>query len=328
MISRAYQLPEKDFIQIIANSTSCSDALRKMGYRSVQGNARDVVNRRIKELNLDTSHWKPYSTKEANQKSSISLEEYFQANTPRSGKNLRNKLLKNHLLEYKCAICGNEGYWNGQPITLQVDHINGNHDDNRLENLRFLCPNCHSQTTTFAGRNCEHATPKSPFDIKIFQQELKEQEEKMKKQEQDFSIENKEDNRKTDVKEVNQYDLQGNYIATFKSSYEAAKQFGSSMYGSSHIRESCDNPNRTYLNYMWRYVTDEAPIGVNITAYKYTTLSQKTTLQYDMNGVLLNEYPSAAEAARQNGWNAKNIQRACRGDRTTAYGYVWKYKDQ
>lgn len=55
MISRAYQLPEKDFIQIIANSTSCSDALRKMGYRSVQGNARDVVNR-IKELNLDTSH--------------------------------------------------------------------------------------------------------------------------------------------------------------------------------------------------------------------------------------------------------------------------------
>jgi hypothetical protein len=55
--------------------------------------------------------------------------------------------------EEKCEICeiGNE--WNGKPLTLQLDHINGIHLDNRIENLRILCPNCHSQTATFCGRN-------------------------------------------------------------------------------------------------------------------------------------------------------------------------------
>ena len=316
-MSKTYMISEELFKKYVRESYSCAEVMRKIGYKSIGGNARDTVNRRIQELNLDISHWNPHLY----QSQRISLEDYFVKGVRRNGSNLRNKLLKNHLLEYKCAICGNEGYWNGQPITLQVDHINGDHNDNRLENLRFLCPNCHSQTETFAGRNCEYATPKASFDIKIFKQ-------KLEKQEQKLSIESSEEDDNSNVKEVNQYDLQGNYIATFKSSYEAAKQFSSSMYGSTHIRESCDNPNRTYLNYMWRYVTDETPVGVNIAAYKYTTLSQKTTLQYDTNGVLLNEYPSAAEAARQNGWNAKNIQRACRGVRTTAYGYVWKYKDQ
>lgn len=58
-------------------------------------------------------------------------------------------------MEYKCACCGNTGEWNGRPLVLQLDHINGDNCDNRLENLRFLCPNCHSQTDTFAGRNCK-----------------------------------------------------------------------------------------------------------------------------------------------------------------------------
>ncbi len=66
---------------------------------------------------------------------------------------LKKRLLKEGLLEYKCAICGNTGEWLGQPLTLQLDHINGDHFDHRLENLRLLCPNCHSQTETFSGKN-------------------------------------------------------------------------------------------------------------------------------------------------------------------------------
>lgn len=56
------------------------------------------------------------------------------------------------ILPYRCALCSNSGEWQGRPLTLQLDHTNGRYDDNRIENLRWLCPNCHSQTPTFAGR--------------------------------------------------------------------------------------------------------------------------------------------------------------------------------
>ena len=65
---------------------------------------------------------------------------------------VRKEILKNGLLDYKCNSCGID-QWNGKNISLELDHINGKRDDHRLENLQFLCPNCHSQTKTFRGRN-------------------------------------------------------------------------------------------------------------------------------------------------------------------------------
>jgi len=55
------------------------------------------------------------------------------------------------LLEYKCSICG-INTWLNKPLTLQLDHINGDNRDNRIEILRLLCPNCHSQTDNFCGK--------------------------------------------------------------------------------------------------------------------------------------------------------------------------------
>jgi len=65
---------------------------------------------------------------------------------------LRKRILKEQLLEYKCAICG-ISEWRDKPVPLELDHVDGNSRNHRLHNLRLLCPNCHSQTDTFRSKN-------------------------------------------------------------------------------------------------------------------------------------------------------------------------------
>lgn len=72
-------------------------------------------------------------------------------------KNLKDRLIRDGLLENVCYVCGQVPIWNGKPLTLQLDHINGVNNDNRIENLRILCPNCHTQTKTYGNKR---RTPK------------------------------------------------------------------------------------------------------------------------------------------------------------------------
>ena len=69
-----------------------------------------------------------------------------------SNRTLKKHLVETHGVEYRCAICGLDS-WQGKEITLELDHIDGDNSNNEKDNLRFLCPNCHSQTDTFCGRN-------------------------------------------------------------------------------------------------------------------------------------------------------------------------------
>ena len=71
---------------------------------------------------------------------------------------MKTQLIKHNIIDYKCSECGNTGFWNNKPLSLDLDHINGINTDDRLENLRFLCPNCHRQTETFAGKNVGKGT--------------------------------------------------------------------------------------------------------------------------------------------------------------------------
>lgn len=93
-------------------------------------------------------------TKNARASRLTPLEEVLVVNSTYANRQkLKARLIGAGLLKDECGVCGLGPVWNGKPITLQLDHINGVGNDNRLENLMVVCPNCHTQTSTFAGRN-------------------------------------------------------------------------------------------------------------------------------------------------------------------------------
>ena len=149
-ISKVYQVSDEQFIQIVQESNSYSDCLRALGLGTRGGSSTDILKRRIAELNCSTEH---FGKQLQSVSAKYSLEEILVENSSYVNiSRLKQRLINEGKMEYKCQKCG-ISEWLGNPLTLQLDHINGVNNDHRLTNLRFLCPNCHSQTDTYAGKN-------------------------------------------------------------------------------------------------------------------------------------------------------------------------------
>ena len=162
-ISKVYQVSEEEFKTIIQSRNRYSDCIRALGLTTKGGASRDILKRRIAELNCSTEHFGKYINQKSPQAryklDDILVENSSYANISR----LKKRLVNENRLEYKCAICGLTD-WLGKEITLQLDHINGVNNDHRIENLRFLCPNCHSQTDTYAGKNAKNLSVEKEQD--------------------------------------------------------------------------------------------------------------------------------------------------------------------
>lgn len=152
-MNKIYSLSDNEFKKLVESSKSYSDILRALELNPSGGSSSKLLKKRIAELDLSIEHF-DRNRGMAPDSRKYNLDDVLVKNsTYQNIASLKRRLISSNRLEYKCAMCHNTGEWNGQTLVLQLDHINGINNDHRIENLRFLCPNCHSLTDTYAGRN-------------------------------------------------------------------------------------------------------------------------------------------------------------------------------
>lgn len=154
--SPIWDMPSQEFKELVLSSKTLSEILKKFGLLHKGGNCR-TLKTRIKQEQIDISHIKLGRGSNAGRtfQQKKNLDEIFCINSTTKRSVLKRKLVKHKFLEYKCygANCTVNNLWLKKPITLHLEHKNGISNDNRIENLTLLCPNCHSQTDTYAGKN-------------------------------------------------------------------------------------------------------------------------------------------------------------------------------
>ena len=140
---------DEEFIEIVKSNYTMLDVARALGYTSHSGSNGQRIRKRMDELGLSTDHFKLGNRRPIKR----TPENVFIENSTADQKTLKDMYKKNEYTPYVCSICGQEPFWQGKPLTLILDHINGHNKDDRLENLRWVCPNCNMQLDTTNGKN-------------------------------------------------------------------------------------------------------------------------------------------------------------------------------
>lgn len=148
-----HQVYTKEWLSdLCAESYSYAEVLRKAG-RAQSGSGQKLLKEKIQEFGIDISHF----TGQRWQQSPTFQEKYtpeslFIKNGAVSNTTIKKYLEKYQLIPYQCSECGNTGEWRGHKLVLQLHHKDGDSSNNELNNLIYLCPNCHSITENFSGK--------------------------------------------------------------------------------------------------------------------------------------------------------------------------------
>lgn len=149
--------------KLVKESNSISEVTRKIGLKTHYGN-RQTVKKYIELYEISIKHFGNYNNGRGSINKTIN-DILVKNSSYRHNTNLKKKLFNDGLKKPECEMCGQDENWNGKKMHLILDHINGENDDNRIENLRILCPNCNATLDTHGGKNIK-LKPKKRFKPK------------------------------------------------------------------------------------------------------------------------------------------------------------------
>jgi Zn finger protein HypA/HybF involved in hydrogenase expression len=169
---------DEQLVESVKKNASVSDVIRDLGLEINTGGNYCSVKNAVKRLGLDISHWLGsghLKGKTHNWTKKKPLNELLVVGRYTSTSNLKRRLVREGVLKNVCSECGKLPFWNDKPLVLVLDHINGINDDNSLDNLRLLCPDCNSQQPTFCnGANKIHRMSREKLFCSKCGKELKE----------------------------------------------------------------------------------------------------------------------------------------------------------
>ncbi|WP_243879300.1 HNH endonuclease signature motif containing protein [Streptomyces sp. KS 21] len=155
--ARERVFPREEITRAVAESKSLAGVLRSLGHHQLSGAARAKARRSIEEYGISTEHFTGQGhtagRPSPSRRSAEGILQRLEVGSNRETTAVLRRALDDLGVPHICDECGIGDAWRGKRLVLEIDHINGDRLDNRRENLRYLCPSCHSQTGTFAKRS-------------------------------------------------------------------------------------------------------------------------------------------------------------------------------